>query len=312
MKLQNQRQDKVNFLVCVKRTKWQRDIERYGNAKEVRRLYRLQNNIFRKVYSSHLRQRQSELTLKAALAHRADFIYRDDLSAELVKNYQTLVSLGGDNHFTYVARFAGSTPVIGVNSDPLTSSGNLVYFNTASFLKAIQGTDFFDHIEQWTLIEGEIETENNEIIKTGPCISETGIRNSFADAMSRYYIRVNDEPWEEQKSSGLLLSTGTGSTGWFQSCLPHTMQVYEDPTFGRSEQIFKFVAREPGFHRQHFYRYLYRTLGSDDTVEIISEMDGQIIVDAQPETSFDFNPGSRCRFQLSKNHLQVIRPKEHA
>ncbi|PKL32231.1 MAG: NAD+ kinase [Spirochaetae bacterium HGW-Spirochaetae-10] len=297
-----------DFLICMKRTKWQRDVERFGSAREARRIYRLQNNIFRRVYGSHLRQLESIELLQRGLGDRADFIYREDLSPDLVMKYGALVSLGGDNHFIYVARFAGIRPLIGINSDPRTSSGALVHFTTQSFLECTQNPRFPDRFETWTMIEGQIHHPDGKTIATGPCISETGIRNAFADAMSRYYIRINDEPWEEQKSSGLLLSTGAGSTGWFHNCLPHTMQIYEDPTFARDEQIFRFVAREPGFHKQHYYRYLYRTLNRGDTLEIISEMDGEIIVDAQPETSYAFGPGFRAEFRLSDDHLLVALP----
>jgi hypothetical protein len=297
-----------DFLVCKKRTKWQRDLERFGSAREVRRLYRLQNHIFRRVYGSHLRQLASLELLEKALADRADFIYREELSSDLVSRYGALVSLGGDNHFIYVARFTGDKPLIGINSDPVTSSGALVYFTARSFLEHTRNPHFPDRLERWTMIEGQIHYPDGSTIRIGPCISETGIRNAFADAMSRYYLRINDEPWEEQKSSGLLLATGAGSTGWFHNCLPHSMQIYEDPTFGRDEQIFRFVAREPGFHRQHYYRYLYRSLNRGDTLEIISEMDGEIIIDAQPETRFDFGPGARAEFRLSDNHLPVALP----
>ncbi len=299
---------KKDFLVCIKRTKWERDVERFGSAREARRIYRLQNHIFRRVYSSHVRQQRAIQQLQEALQGRADFIYREDLNADLVLQYNALVSMGGDNHFIYVARFAGPRPVIGINSDPRTSSGALVHFNTESFLACTKNPLFPDRFETWTMIEGVIHYPDGRVVHTGPCISETGIRNAFADAMSRYYIRINDEEWEEQKSSGLLLSTGAGSTGWFHNCLPHTMQIYEDPTFARDEQIFRLVAREPGFYKQHYYRYLYRTLGRGDILEIISEMDGTIIVDAQPETSFSFDPGCRAQFRLSDNHLVVAVP----
>ena len=35
--------------------------------------------------------------------------------------------------------------------------------------------------------------------------------------MSYYELSVDDEPFEKQKSSGLIVCTGTGSTSWYQS-----------------------------------------------------------------------------------------------
>lgn len=294
------------FLICIKRTKWQRDIEEYGSAKILRHLYRLQNNIFRRVYASHVRQERSLEKLRLELKDRADFIYREDLSVSKVNQYHTLVSFGGDNHFIYVARFAGERSIIGVNSDPLTSSGALVYFNTDSFLAFTNQKS--RNFERWTMIVGEITFPDGQVIITSPCISETSIHNTFSDSMSRYFLRINQEPFEEQKSSGLLLATGAGSTGWFHSCLPETIQIYENPIFGKNQPIFKFVAREPGHQKQKFYRYLYKTLSTSDTLEVISEMDGQITIDSHPEISYSFPAGAKASFRLSDTVIKVIIP----
>lgn len=298
-----------DFLICVKRTKWQRDLERFGTAREVRRIYRLQNGIFRRVYASHLRQVAALDRLRSCLGGRADFIYREDLSFERSGQYRFLVSLGGDNHFIFTARYARDVPMLGINSDPATSTGALVYFRVESFLERFcQPPSLPTRFESWAMFEGRIFYPDGSHVDTGPCISECDVRSGFADAISRYYLRINEDAWEEQKSSGLLLSTGAGSTGWFHNCLPGTIQAGEDSTFPRDSQFFRFVTREPGFHRRHFYRYLYHTIDRGDVLELISEMDGQIIIDSHPETSFAFPPGARCEFRVSDRHLRVAIP----
>ncbi|MCS7205049.1 MAG: NAD+ kinase [Leptospiraceae bacterium] len=298
------------FLVSLKRTKWERDLLKYGSVKELKRIYRLQNQIFQRVYSSHVRQKKSQEKLMKTFNHDATFIYREELSIPFVKNFSFLISFGGDNHFIYTARFA-SQPIIGINSDPKTSTGALLYFHVDKFIEHYKKKKFYENqylIEEWTLIEGIIEYPDGSKISTGKCISETIIRNEFAEAMSRYLIRINQKEYEEQKSSGLLLSTGAGSTGWFYNCLPHSIQLYEDATFPKNAEYFKIIAREPGFNRTHKFKYLYCTLHKDDVLEIISEMDGVIVVDSHPECSFSFPPGSKAKFFLSKEKLKVIKP----
>ncbi|GIX42498.1 MAG: hypothetical protein KatS3mg129_2231 [Leptospiraceae bacterium] len=297
------------YLISVKRTKWERDLHKYNSVKELKKIYRLQNNIFQKVYSSHVRQKKAFEKLYNKVHHIAEFIYREELNLPYVKNFPFLISFGGDNHFIYTARFA-SQPIIGINSDPKTSTGALLYFDVDRFLEYHEKDYFFNNnykTEEWSLIEGMIYYPDNSKIYTGKCISETIIRNEFADAMSRYFIRIDSKEYEEQRSSGLLLSTGAGSTGWFYNCLPHSIQLFEDPVFPKDAPYFKIIAREPGFNRIHKFKYLYCTIKEKEKLEIISEMEGVIVIDSHPECMFSFPPGAKVQFKLSTDKLKVVK-----
>ncbi len=301
------------FVVCIKRTKWQRDLERYGDQDFLKRIYELQNNAFDKVFHSHERQLENLEKLRARLPE-ADYIFREGLIAFEPKPGQILVSLGGDNHFVYCARFAGNEPILAINSDPATSTGSLLYFDTESFLKKLNREASADcelnpqisRQEAWTMVEAELQYPDGRIIRTGPCISEISIRNAFPDAMSRYVLSVDGEPPEEQKSSGLLIATGAGSTGWFRNCLPPSIQRTSHATFGREESLFRIVAREPGYRAGRKYRYRYRSLETQQ-LKVISEMDGEFTVDAHEERRFPFPPATQAIIQISEQRLHVVR-----
>ena len=301
------------FVVCAKRTKWQRDLERYGDQDFLKRIYELQNNAFEKVFTSHERQLENLETLRNRLPE-ADFIFREDLVAFEPRPGQILVSLGGDNHFVYCARFAGNEPILAINSDPQTSTGSLLYFDTDSFLKKLNRRKSneaalhpeISRKEAWTMVEAELQYPDGRIIRTGPCISEISIRNAFPDAMSRYVLSVDGEPPEEQKSSGLLIATGAGSTGWVRNCLPPSIQRTSHATFGREENLFRIVAREPGYRAGRKYRYRYRSLETQQ-LKVISEMDGEFTVDAHEERRFPFPPATQATIQISEQRLHVVR-----
>ncbi len=295
------------FLVSIKRTKWERDLQKYGNVKELKKIYRLQNHIFQKVYSSHVRQLRALEKLQKKIYQISDFIYREELSIPKVSKYPFLISFGGDNHFIYTARFAQQC-IIGINSDPITSKGSLLYFDTDSFLEFYE-KDFERQnytIEKWSMIEGIIDYPDQSKISTGKCISEVIIRNEFPDSMSRYLIRIDQEDWEEQKSTGLLLSTGAGSSGWFYNSLPYSIQIFENPIFSKDANFFKSIARELGFNRVQKYKFLYCTIYETQVLQIISEMDGMIVIDSHPECQLPFTPGTKANFFLSKEKLHVI------
>lgn len=291
-------------LIIMKRTKWERDLVRYGSATTAKRIYDRQNFAFERVHDSHVRQTDHLRRLREELP-RTRFIYREELPFIDHERYHVLVSFGGDNHFVHVSRFAFGRPVLGLNSDPASSTGALLYFDPPRFLETIRRMRGPDNlvIEEWTQAEGEIELPEGKSVAVGACISEISVHSKFHDYISRYNIRLAGEEWEEQKSSGLLLATGAGSTGWYRNCHP----LNEDAVFPKDAEFFRSIARETNWRARGRKRYLDVTVPRGDTLEIISAMDGEVTVDAEPERNFDFPPGALARFRLSAERLRVIR-----
>jgi len=290
--------------IAVKRSKWERDLIRYGSPDEVKKIYRIQNNAFSKIFESHQRQKESLRALQKRL-NGARYLHREELPHCDFSEFDCLISLGGDNHFVYVSQFADSRlKVIGINSDPLTSSGALLYFDTESLVSKLPNDmqNIQLTTESWTRIDCELIYPSGKSIKTFPAISEISIHSAFSDYISRYLIRINLEKWEEQKSSGLLLSTGVGSTGWFMNC--HWSHLQEQSIFRKDANFFRLIARE--LPATKTYRFHLATVEAEEKLELVSEMDGEVVIDAHPDSTYDFPPGCRALFSLSKEKLEVI------
>ncbi len=294
-----------DILIAIKRSKWERDLMRYISPEAVRELYRIQNDAFDKVYASHSRQHESLELIKKSLPD-ATYAFREDLPHLDYHRFRYIMSVGGDNHFIHISHYADDSHYIfGVNSDTATSSGALLQFDAESFAKSVDGKLEEDRleIEEWTRIDGELIYPDGRRTMTVPCTSEISIRNSYPDTMSRYIIRPEGRDWEEQKSSGLLLSTGAGSTGWFKNCLHGEERT--QAIFPKDADFFKFLAREPGSRK--YYNYTLGMISQGSYLELISEMEGEITIDANPDRTFDFPPGCSARFFLSKSKLKVVK-----
>ena len=133
--------------------------------------------------------------------------------------------MGGDGTFITAAHMIKNnrTPILGINSDPSSSAGHLC---SAAIHKEtiVEDIDFIidtllnDAAEEFyrTRISTKIVTETgghdqcrefntlNEI-----CLSEGNIGKATS-----YLMKVDGKNLGKVKSSGILLSTGTGSTGW--------------------------------------------------------------------------------------------------
>lgn len=278
---------------------------RYISADAVKGLYRLQNDAYDKVYASHLRQKKAREKIKATLQDSAVYSYREDIFHLDHYRFNTFISLGGDNHFIFVSHFVTDQFILGVNSDSKTSVGALLAFDTDSLVeKLVAAGDQRQFVtESWTRITGELLYPDGRKTSTGPCTSEISIRNSYPDTMSRYLIRREGDEWEEQKSSGLLLSCGAGSTGWYKNCL--SPELYHTASFPKDAQYFKLVAREVGYKKD--YRYRMATVNEGEVLQIVSEMEGEISIDANPDRTFDFPPGCIASFRLHDSKLNVVR-----
>lgn len=317
------------IFIVVKRTKWERDRVRYGSARTAKKIYNRQSNAqhaaFDRIHRSHERQIQNLEALRAALPD-ARYVQREELPYLERGGYDLLVSFGGDNHFVHVSHYlAPGRPILGLNSDPESSTGALLYFSPTDFLKKIPAllnaepttkkekerdsngapTPFV--IEEWTRIAGEIETPEGRRKKIPPCISEITVRSAFHDYVSRYLVHKDDSgaKWEEHKNSGLLLACGAGSTGWYRNCQPLSQQA--KAPFPKDANFFRTIAREVSSRARRNFEYINTTVEAGRTLSVVSEMDGEITVDADPERVFPFPPGAIAHFTLSPERLRVVR-----
>jgi len=291
------------LLIAVKRTKWERDLLRFGSEKDVLRLYEIQNHAYQRVHSSHERQMKNLEALRRALPE-ASYAYREDLPGLNRENFDYIASFGGDNHFVYVSHFTSGHPILGINSDPETSHGALLYFTIESLLEKLSQKNAEFVTEPWTRVDCDLEFADGRRFRTGPCTSEISLRSAFPESVSRYHIRKSGQPWEEHKSSGLLLASGAGSTGWFRNCHPASLR--RGTTFEKDAPFFRIVAREYG---QGSRRLLYRhaSINAGEALEVISEMDGEINIDCHPERTYEFPPACRALFFMSPEPLRVVR-----
>ncbi|MBC8000149.1 MAG: NAD(+)/NADH kinase [Leptolyngbya sp.] len=145
---------------------------------------------------------------------RYEVIRRSELAQKVAaKQYDLIVTVGGDGTIIDVAHYAGSVPILGVNSSKSTSHGHFCLADAEDIGKVLQ------HILNGDLapkslsslavtINGKPVAERvfNEILICDSEIGET----------SRYSVEIQGEV-ERQRSDGFFIGTASGSTGWMHS-----------------------------------------------------------------------------------------------
>lgn len=194
-----------------------------------------------KIIASHNRQKENIKDLAKTL--NVPVVHRDDFNAEVAEKYDVIFSPGGDNHFQHVARYlTGDQIIVGINSDPETSKGGILPFKPEhiNYLRECLERNSFK-TEKWTRLQAVLNGTTLPFF----ALSEIFVGELKNRGVSRFIIDYRDTV-EEQKNAGLIISTGSGLTGWYRNIVGHwkTEVIDKYPVFSRTAKKARFICRE--------------------------------------------------------------------
>lgn len=144
--------------------------------------------------------------------------------AQYLPEADLVISAGGDGTFLAAASVVNdNTPIIGINTDPIGSEGHLCVGGKNPPRDLIER--LVSGNLKWvqrTRIRVTVKESRNSIFSlkrseksTNLALNEVFIGEDEAAKVSTYNISIDDSQTVKQKSSGLIVSTGTGSTSWY-------------------------------------------------------------------------------------------------
>ncbi|MGW6564155.1 hypothetical protein [Streptomyces sp. NPDC054975] len=167
----------------------------------------------------HERNRRglAEVAAAVPLTWRQARVERADLDRFLFGPEDVVVVVGQDGLVANAAKYLSGQPVVGVDTDPGRNPGVLVRHRAAdagALLRSVVASAAPTGVDELTMVEAVTDDAQrllalNEIY-LGPPSHQT----------ARYALAVEggSEPApESQASSGVLVGTGTGATGWLRS-----------------------------------------------------------------------------------------------
>ncbi|MDH4127467.1 MAG: hypothetical protein OEV44_01850 [Spirochaetota bacterium] len=283
-----------NILAVCKYSKLEYDKRKFNLTTEsLINKYKQEQIQYEVIVESHDEQ-QKCIQLAKDLLPNVDFLYTDELNKELTENKELIISIGGDEHFKYAIHNSLSGKlVLNVRSDNLKSEGALSScnrFNLEEMIDQIKSDSYMT--EEWVRLEAEL---NNKPIESAIDTIYVGEKN--ATRMSRYHLYYKDQT-EEQKSSGILIVTGAGSTGWFSSAGGNP--------FPRDANTGRFLIREI-YHGTKSGNTLRKgEFNHSEHIKIISLMDEEGIVEIDSIKEYPFKRGNQLKVKVSNEYLRVI------
>jgi hypothetical protein len=224
--------------------------------------------------------------------------------------HDLVVTLGQDGLVANCAKYAGRQPIIAVNPDPERVDGILLPFLPDQLPHAIdQVLENRCRIRPVTLAEASLNDGQRLL----------AFNDLFLGAQShvsaRYQLHWNSSK-ESQSSSGVLVSTGAGSTGWISSVFNMASGV-SALTGGHAVKPLRlewedrrllFVVREPFISRHSMANLIAGVVESQQSLVLESLMPsgGVIFSDGIEADYLQFNSGSIVSIKAAEETAQLV------
>ena len=187
------------------------------------------------------RHRQLHATLQTARAAVPDdwrqaALTRADLDRFLFGPEDVVIAVGQDGLVANVAKYLDGQPVLGLNPAPDLYDGVLVRVPLARLPVLLPASAAAAApLERRTMVEARLDTGERLL-----ALNEVFVGH-HSHQSARYRI-TSDRVSEDHSSSGLIVSSGTGATGWARSIMAAT---HEALPLGPQERAVAFFVREP-------------------------------------------------------------------
>jgi NAD kinase len=167
--------------------------------------------------SQHDQLQSSHVVARACVPDtwRQASVRRADLDRFLFGSDDIIVALGQDGLVANVAKYLNGQPVIGVNPMPDLFDGILVRTSLAHLGHALERAVAMDGFEARTMAEAQLDTGASLV-----ALNELFIGHK--SHQSARYVISDATQSEQHSSSGIIVATGTGATGWARSIMEAT------------------------------------------------------------------------------------------
>lgn len=254
-------------------------------------------------------QRAEELLGQCGRVQRLD---RSFLPNFIFPAGMPVVVVGQDGLVANTLKYLTNQPVIGVNPDPRRWDGVLLPFEVDDLSRIVP--------EVLTNCRPEKQITMASVT-LGDGQSLHAVNDFFVGARThisaRFEIQWNGR-LERQSSSGVIVATGLGSSGWLRSLLTGATGIAggEDEDISRLRQdgcpwdadYLHFSVREPFPSRATQTGLLFGKVSQERPLELVSSMaeSGVIFSDGIESDFLEFNAGTKAVFRPADRHGRLV------
>lgn len=219
-----------------------------------------------------------------------------------------IVVVGQDGLVANTLKYVQGQPVIAVNPDPKRWEGRLLPFVLSDLEEIVQRARG-GKCQCKSITFAEARTNDGQRL--------LGVNDLFIGPRShtsaRYALQWHGEQ-EEQSSSGIIVSTGFGSSGWFKSVLAGAIGVTGQKThplakgFDWQAKKLYFTVREPFPSRTSGAHLVFGAIEGEEVLRLESHMpeNGVVFSDGIESDYLNFNSGTVLTVGVAADHGQLV------
>lgn len=288
-------------VVVTRPTEYEALLARHGTREQARFFLERRGQTIGDVEARHALREEALAAISRAtpVAWRRVRIGRADLARFVFEPDDLVVAVGQDGLVANAAKYLVGQLVLGVNPDPGRNDGVLVRHrpeDAPRLLKAMAAGRA--EIEERTLARAGLDDGQRLL-----ALNEVFVGHRSHQS-ARYRIRLGTRE-ERQSSSGVIVTTGTGATGWARSVNGERRRPLDLP--GPGDPALAFFVREPFPSVATGTSLDGARLEDGAALEIVSEMEegGVLFADGIEEDRLELPFGTRARFDVAPDRLRL-------
>lgn len=244
---------------------------------------------------------------------RFKIVEQEFLPSYIFSEKDLVIVIGQDGLVANTAKYVHNIPIIAVNPDPNRYDGVLLPFTSKNFIHAVNNVLKGGYnYKMVTMAETELNDGQKLLAFNDFFIGPT------THSSARYEISFQEKS-EKQSSSGIIVSTGAGSTGWLSSLFNmansihstfHNIEKIPYQSIPMDEEKLVFVVREPFLSKTSQIKIASGIIYPGEELIIESNMpqNGIIFSDGIQSDFLKFNSGSIATIQIAQQKAKLVLP----
>jgi len=305
------------IVVITKKTQLEELVERFNTRGQARFYVEHMGLSFDEYVASHEAYVRALEALRRSLpgAVRSQFIERSFLPTFTFGPADLVLTVGPDGLVVNAAKYVDAQPIVAVNPDPSRMDGVLLPFGVRDAITTLPAI-VAGHFGEAPISMARVRlNDGQELLALNDLF--IGRRTHVS---ARYSLRVGAY-LENQSSSGIIVSTGAGSTGWLRSVITGASRVIEtfaeDPNVAAAREQYRFdwasdmlvfSVREPFVSRTSDASLVFGRVEPGIRFEVISQMptDGVIFSDGVEADYLAFNSGAIATIDVADRKVRLV------
>jgi NAD kinase len=303
---------KIEYAIIVKsKTRFESLIERFNTKSQAKFYIESSGGNFENYVieheTFHIALNSLQTQLSGLIKHKT--IDRSFLQSFIFSENNLIIVIGQDGLVANTAKYSKNLPIIAINPDKDRYDGVLLPFDINNFLIAVERILSNNHNIKTVRFAEVILNDGQKLLAFNDLFIGTASHTS-----ARYRISHN-ETTEEHSSSGIIVSTQSGSTGWLSSIFNMAYGVTQ--MFEKNIQVKRpklkgnqllFAVREPFKSIRTQTELTVGILNSSHKLKIESLMpnNGVIFSDGIEKDFLKFNSGTIATIGIANETASLV------